>query len=272
MHTLIYILTSGFLISLASISGVLLVRSNKKIAHFIEENLSLLSALSAGIFLVTSISIGRESFEILGHQSILAFSLGIIFFFILQKFVHKHRHIGNKEKHTHQHNKHSALSLLIGDTIHNIADGLLLVASFGSSTVVGISTAFSIFIHETPQEISEFIVLKKSGYSTTEAAYRNFATAISIFIGIGIGYVFLETIFLQAWLLGISAAFFIGIIFTDLLPIPYTLRQKNKKQIFLVFLIGIVIMFGITTSLGHQHEHGDEQQHEHTHPQHEHAH
>lgn len=250
------VLIAGFIISLASITGVLLVKSHPRVARFVETHLLHLSALSAGIFFVTSFSLGHETIESLGlKQSLIVFCVGFILFFGLQKILstdHSHR---NKQGHTHDHNKKSALKILIGDAIHNVADGLLLVASSGASMVHGISTAASIFIHEVPQEISEFIVLKKSGYSTTEAAYKNFATALSIFIGIAIGFAFFETEGLQAYLLGISASFFMGIIFTDLLPIKELFVQKKWYVSFGIFIIGILLMKGILLILPHHHNH-----------------
>lgn len=277
MNYLHYIILSGFIIALASMAGVVLVKSHKKIAHFVEHNLMTLSALSVGIFLVTSVSLGHETIETLGTQkSLLVFSLGFILFALLQTLSSGHRHKGDDPHHTHEHTRKSALKILIGDAIHNVADGLLLVASFGASLTHGVSTAISIFLHETPQEISEFIVLKKSGYSTTEAAYKNFATALSIFVGIAIGVVFLETSHLQAYLLGVSASFFIGIIFVDLLPIKSIFKNKDWHKILGAFFLGILIMVSITSAFTHSHgehehehhEHGQEHRHENEHKEH----
>ncbi len=261
MEHLFIILFSGLIISLTSITGVLLIKSHGKIAFFVEKNLLHLSAFSAGVFFVTSFSLGYETLEMFGLQkTLLVFLTGIILFLILQKIISNHNH-RTQANHTHTHDKKSAIKVLIGDTIHNIADGLLLVASSGTSTVYGFSTALSIFIHEVPQEISEFIALKKSGYSTTEAAYKNFATALSIFIGIAIGLVFLKTKNLQAYLLGISASFFMGVIFTDLLPIREIIKNKKWYKTIGIFFLGIIIMKGILLVLPHQHTHTEEFKH-----------
>ena len=251
-----YIIMTGLLISLASISGVALVKSHKKVASFVERNLEILGALSGGIFLYTSITIGHEAVEGLGtQQALFAFAVGALLFMFMQKIHTSHRHIGHAESHDHSHDRKSALKILIGDTIHNIADGLLLVASFGTSVSTGITTSLSIAIHEIPQEISEFIVLKKSGYTNLEAAYKNFATALSIFIGIAIGFLFYETSSLQGYLLGTSASFFLGIIFTDLFPLARLLKPKKYTKIILAFILGVSLMFGVaqfTTDHDHQ--------------------
>ncbi len=254
------LLSAGFIISLASITGVLIVKSHKKVASFVEKNLLYLSALSAGIFFVTSFSLGHETIKAFGvTKALFVFFIGFLLFFLLQKLLSGHSHRTDTQ-HTHEHTKNSAIKVLVGDSIHNIADGLLLVASSGASMTHALSTAASIFIHEVPQEISEFIVLKKSGYSTKEAAYKNFITALSIFIGITIGLFFLETEGLQAYLLGISASFFMGVIFTDLLPLSQVLKQKKWYMSITVFLLGILCMKGILMSLPHEHTHSHSHQ------------
>lgn len=254
MENIEYILLAGFIISAASLSGVALIKLHKKIAYAIEKNLEILGALSGGIFLITTYSIGHESLEILGlYRALTAFFVGFILYLLMERITTSHRHKGSCDKHDHIHDKSSGMKVLIGDAIHNIADGLLLVASFGTSLVAGWSTTLSIFLHETPQEISEFIVLKKSGYSTTEASYKNVATALSIFIGIALGFVFLKTDSLQGYLLGISASFFIGIIFKDLFPIQHILKHKNKYRVIVAFIIGAGFMLFVSQILGHSH-------------------
>lgn len=271
MENIGYILLSGFIISLSSISGVALIKSHKKIAEFVEKNLEILSALSGGIFMVTSFSLARETFELLGtYKALIAFIIGIVLYFIIQKITGSHRHMGDTHDHTHHHDKKSAIKLIIGDAIHNIADGLLLVASFGTSIFTGFSTAFSILLHETPQEISEFIVLRKSGYSTLEAVYKNFAAALSIFIGIALGFMFINTQTLQGYLLGISAAFFVGIIFNDLFPLSQLKQLGKTKNIITAFFAGIIIMFSIMSVIdyvqphGHSHDSGTHESDQHT--------
>ncbi|MGB0925320.1 MAG: ZIP family metal transporter, partial [Minisyncoccia bacterium] len=250
MENILYILLSGFIISLASISGVALIKSHKKIAACVEKNLETMGALSGGIFLVTSISLGRETLHSLGTaQALVAFVIGIILYIMLQKITGSHRHMGDDHNHSHQHDKKSALKILVGDAIHNIADGLLLVTSFGTSLVTGFSTAFSILLHETPQEISEFLVLRKSGYTNKEALYKNIATAMSIFIGIGLGFILINTQTLQGYLLGISAAFFIGIIFNDLFPVWNLTKSAKSKKTIIAFALGFVAMFSIISGL-----------------------
>ena len=266
MQPLHYIILSGLVISTLSMSGVAIIKSNKKIARFVEKNLMALSAVSAGVFLVTSFLLVRETLELLPTvNALVAFAIGGLVYYLLHRVFDHHRH-GDNHDHSHDHdheNKGAAWKVLIGDTFHNIADGLLLVSSFGFGTSIGLSNALSIALHEVPQEISEFLVLRKSGYSNTEAVYRNIATALSIFVGIGIGLALINTQVVQAYMLGATATFFLGIVFTDLFPLKQVIKSPKRIQMLAALVLGILFMTVVTQSLGHGHaqeERHDEQE------------
>ena len=48
-----------------------------------------------------------------------------------------------------------AWMIILGDVIHNFADGIAIGASFTSSLSLGASTSLAIFFHELPHEFSE---------------------------------------------------------------------------------------------------------------------
>lgn len=264
MNELLSILVSGLGIAGLSISAVAIIKINPRIGAFVESRLLELSAVSAGVFLVTSILLMRETIELLStHQAIIAFLIGGLGYIILHQVFNHHRH-GKQHEHEH-HDKRSAWKLLIGDTIHNIADGMLLVSSFGLSPAIGFSSAASVALHEFPQEVSEFLVLRKSGYTNLEASLRNFGTALSIFVGIFIGIVMITTVTLQAYLLGATATFFLGIVVTDLFPLKKIITSKKKIALISSLAIGVIVMFTISQLLGHGHSHEDGHVGEHIH-------
>ena len=45
-----------------------------------------------------------------------------------------------------------AWMIILGDTIHNFADGIAIGASFSSSLGIGASTSLAVFFHELPHE------------------------------------------------------------------------------------------------------------------------
>ncbi|MDH4192346.1 MAG: ZIP family metal transporter, partial [Betaproteobacteria bacterium] len=82
------------------------------------------------------------------HQAAIAILGGIFAFFVLEKLLlWRHCHTENCEAHDqhagqHDHGRTGAL-IVVGDTIHNFLDGLLIAAAFLESTELGVITALA---------------------------------------------------------------------------------------------------------------------------------
>src|SRR3954471_28877 len=102
-----------------------------------------------------------------GHprEAALAILGGIFGFFVLEKLLlWRHCHTEDCEAHDphgtaaragaheHDHGRSGAL-IIVGDTIHNFVDGVLIAAAFLQGTEVGIVAAVAIIAHEIPQEV-----------------------------------------------------------------------------------------------------------------------
>ena len=46
--------------------------------------------------------------------------------------------------------------VIIGDAVHNFADGLALGAAISQSVALGLSTMFALIFHELPHELGEY--------------------------------------------------------------------------------------------------------------------
>ena len=69
----------------------------------------------------------------------------------------KHKENSNVKRVTRHVLKIKPLAWLIilGDSVHNFADGLALGASVAQSIALGLSTTIAIVFHEIPHELSE---------------------------------------------------------------------------------------------------------------------
>ncbi|XP_027048293.1 zinc transporter ZIP14-like isoform X2 [Pocillopora damicornis] len=115
-----------------------------------------------------------------------------------------------------------AWMIIIGDTLHNISDGLAIGAAFaegGSSGISGgISTSIAVFCHELPHELGDFAVLLSAGMSVKMALVANFLSALSCYIGLAIGISVGQQADVRFWIFAIAAGIFLYVSLVDMLP------------------------------------------------------
>ena len=140
----------------------------------------------------------------------------------------------------HDHGRSGAL-IVVGDTVHNFVDGVLIAAAFLQSTELGVVTAVAIIAHEIPQEVGDFLILLHSGYSRARALAMNLLSSTATVVGGVIGYYSLQFIAdLEATLLGIVAASMIYVAVADLIPGLHR-RPELRDTAFQVLLIALGI-------------------------------
>ena len=240
--TLIYIITSTFLISLLSMVGLLFMYANRK---FVNKVVMLLISLSAGTLMGgTFFHLLPEASETLKSEELYSIVLfSFIFFYIVERVLHwRHCHDDDCEIHSFGYMN------LIGDGLHNFIDGMVIASAFITDIRLGIVTSVAIAMHELPQEIGDFGVLIKAGFSKKKAVFFNFLTALTALIGALLAYFLSGQIDnLSAYMLPIAAGGFIYIAASDLLP-EIRKEENITKSIFsfVVFMIGIILMYLLT--------------------------
>lgn len=252
------VLGSAFVVMLVSLIGVVFV--SKATANFLTARLSFLVSFSAGVFLVTAGALALEVFHL--ADSIWQGAGLIVLGYVLAVFVHK------LMPETHHHHdsdcdeRHGAAArkLIIGDAIHNVADGVVLVVAYAAAPALGLAALVSIVIHEALQEVSEFFVLRRAGYSVKKALTVNFAVSSTIMIGVGLGYFALVSHELEVALLAVAAGFFLQVVFHDLLPKHDEHEHLNTFFAHVVLvLVGAVLMGLVASAVSDEHQHGEEE-------------
>lgn len=56
--------------------------------------------------------------------------------------------------------------IIIGDTIHNITDGIAIGAAFTQDIAGGLSTSIAVFCHELPHELGALIFIRSTCVKT----------------------------------------------------------------------------------------------------------
>jgi len=171
--------------------------------------------------------------------------VGILLFFVIEKFVHWHHHGEDKEEeHIHPVGK----LILFTDGFHNLIDGAIIGASFLVSIPVGIATTLAVILHEIPQEIGDFAVLIHAGYTKQKALLWNFISALASFLGLIIVFVFgniMENAVL--WFIPIAAGGFIYIAVADLIPELHKTKEIKHSLIQLfIIVLGVLSMVVLT--------------------------
>jgi zinc and cadmium transporter len=188
-----------------------------------------LVSLSAGVLLGTALlHVLPEAFESQTRPQALFGTLlgGLLFFWLLEKvelYRHVHHHQGDGHDHHHHFDAQQAgrggLSVLVGDSIHNFCDGIIIAAAFLADTGLGVVTALAIVAHEIPQEAGDYIVLLNAGFSRRKALLYNALSGLAAVAGGVLGYFLVgpwEAVL--PFLLVAASSSFIYVAVADLLP------------------------------------------------------
>lgn len=166
----------------------------------------------------------------------------ILVFFVLEKGLiwrHHHHHGGHDHDGVHEHP--AGTLILIGDSVHNFMDGILIAAAFLADPDLGVVTALAVIAHEVPQELGDFAILLHSGYTRARAFLFNALSSLAMILGAVLAWFTLSQIdWLIPYLLTFTAASFIYVAMSDLMP---ALNRKIglKDTAIQITLIGSAI-------------------------------
>ncbi len=157
------------------------------------------------------------------HRVGLALLLGILTFFLLEKFVlWRHCHDDPCEMHSPSHAARDAASarlILAGDSFHNVLDGVLVAAALMTDPKLGIVTALAVCAHEIPQEVGDLAILLHGGFSRGRALALNLLTSLTSIVGGVVAYFALgDALHLLPYALVFAASSFIYVAVADLIP------------------------------------------------------
>ncbi|HEU4621559.1 MAG TPA: ZIP family metal transporter [Burkholderiaceae bacterium] len=188
------------------------------------------------------------------HHLFALLLAALIGFFLLEKFAflrHSHHHEGDGHHHAHGFDRAQAgrggLPMLLGDGLHNFADGILIAAAFLVDARLGLIAAASIVAHEIPQEVGDFMVLLNAGFTKRRAYLYNLLSGFSSVLGGIVGWMFLErSSMLIPYALVIASASFIYIALSDLMP--QLQREGRRGETFwhiALIGLGLAIVYAI---------------------------
>ena len=257
--TLLYIVIATFaggVLSVLVAASLTVAMLSRVVQHLV--------SLSTGVLLSTALlNVLPEAFEggkAAPHALFATLLGGLLFFFLLEKAeLYRHVHHLEADHHHHHHGFDQQLagrggwSVLLGDSIHNFCDGIIIAAAFLADTRLGTVTALAIIAHEIPQEVGDYIVLLNAGLSRRKALAYNAISGMAAVVGGVIGYFIVgpwEALF--PYLLVVASSSFIYVAVADLIPQlqhRLTLRQTAAQLAWLAAGLCIVVL--ATSTLHH---------------------
>ena len=206
---------------------------------------------AAGVLLTVSfLEILPEAVELSGevHRVLMLSLLGMMSFFFLERFfIWFHHH----------HELHVApptvFMLLVGDTLHNFLDGVVIAAAFLVNIPLGVMSALAIAAHEIPQEVADFGIMLSLGIERKRVFWLNFVSALATLLGAGVALAGVRLVLeYQAFLLAFAGGMFCYIAAADLIPELH--RKVKKEEVWgqsVTFLIGSGFVWVLGAILGH---------------------
>lgn len=241
-------------VALCSLTGVLLFRD----ASHVRGTHRVILPLAVGVFLgIVFLELIPETLTASPAYGTSAVLFGFFTFYfvahLLTTYHHHHEHSADCARDPlHCPIGTNARMLMVGDSIHNVADGVIIASAFLLDPTSGIVVTIGIILHELPQEIAEFGVLIAAGYTRSYALLLNLLSASSIFIGAVIAFLFVSYATEYLWLLtGFAAGNLLYIATSDLIP---ELRSSHRDHFYLTFLATLAGVALITLTLFFSHE------------------
>lgn len=151
-----------------------------------------------------------------------------------------HSHAG----HSHRHDHASGVLVLVGDSVHNALDGVLIAAAFLTSVSLGIVTTLAVAAHEIPHRVGDFAILVHSGFSRSRALLLNLATGLASIIGAVAAYYGLRrALDVLPYALAFAAAGFLYIAVAGLIPGLHRRADPLTSSIQVILIsLGIAVI------------------------------
>jgi zinc and cadmium transporter len=196
-----------------------------------------------------------HALEVGGTERVMVTVLaGLLLFFLLEKMVlWRHSHLEAEtlggmaappEQMHGAESGRSGLMIVIGNSVHNFCDGIVIAATFITDFALGTTTALAIVAHAIPQQVGDFAVLMHSGYTRRRAFAYNLATGAATLAGGLAGYTAIASMQqVLPTVLALAAASLLYVAVADLIPSLHRHPAPAQTALQLALIgVGIAII------------------------------
>ena len=231
-------------------------------------------SLAAGALLATAfMHLLPEAFESQAgaHDLFLVLLVGLVFFFLLDKFElwhhgHEHHHKpshdhDHAEPHSHNHaHSHGKVAqpgswaILTGDSVHCFGDGMLIASAFMADLRLGAIASLAVLAHEVPHHMGDLMVLRSGTSNRRMALVKvSLAGAVTALGGLA-GYWLVER--LQDYLpyfLVVASSSFVYVALADLIPQLQRRLDAVQTAVQVAWLVGGIALVTLMSNFAHGH-------------------
>lgn len=235
MDKLLWVLAATLIDSLLGFAGIFSLWIKDALLNRI---VKILVAFSAGVLLGGAFfHLILESLEqISPYISFIVVLSGFLMFFIFEGYLHSHL-CDECEIHPYSY------LMIVGDSLHNFIDGLVIAAAFMINISLGLITTLMVMAHELPQELGVFSVLVSGGIKKEKAVIYSFLAQCFCILGGIIGVFAVSRIgTLSGYILPFAAGGFLYIAAADLIPVMHKTAGIQKIYSFFYLVLGVVFM------------------------------
>lgn len=226
-------------------------------------------SLAAGALLATAfLNLLPEAFAGVSDARALFTTLlgGLLLFFLLDKAElwhhgHEHHqaqtdsvnlphadiHAGHQHAHGHQAPTSGGWTVLAGDTVHCVGDGVLIASAFVADLRLGVVASLAVLMHEVPHHMGDLALLRHLSSDRKLALLKVSLAGASTVLGGLAGYVLLDL--LQGYLpyfLVIASSSFVYVALADLIPQLQRRLSAGQTTAQLAWLsLGIALVIGV---------------------------
>lgn len=176
--------------------------------------------------------------------------IAFLVFFLGERFLHGHQPHDDEPAPTL--NRNAGRAVMVGDTIHNVVDGVVVTSAFLVSIPLGIATSVAIFTHEIPQELGDLSILLNSGFKPWKAYLFNFLSGLASLVGSLVAYAERNALpGLIPYMLAVAAASFLYISASNLDPVVH--HEHNTRGWLMQtasLLLGVGGLYALQRLLG----------------------
>ena len=196
---------------------------------------------AAGVLLTVSLlGVLPEAVELLNQTAFLIVLFSFLAAYLFEHFLFGLHHHDN-QLHCNHLNQGSIPLVIIGDTIHNFVDGIVIASSYLVNPGLGIITTISTFLHEIPHEIADFAILNAAGWKKRSIITVNLVSALATIVAaLFVLFIPIDEK-LNGIFLAIAGGLFLYLSASDFLPHIDEI-EINRHKMLAALLIGVIIM------------------------------